>query len=230
MQAVVYRKNETSPEIQVQPTADQTAHSNDVAMQIASRASGPWSPEIFYPRVTAPEREIWTHWLPTSIVFERTPLLSPSLVLSTLTKLNAPPEVLEEFHWSWKTELFDAYEVRTPVRRDARDPLLLGRLGGQWYRVALWGESILPFEEISALVQQSLVIRNRASRWRFAFSTGGALIGLLLGWWMGTLAPEGSPLSMGLFFGMLGLFFAWVPTFLYTPENKQHDFLDRYRC
>jgi hypothetical protein len=188
------------------------------------------SPELFYPRVTAPEWKTWTYWLPTAITFERTLGLPPSSVLSTLARPHAPPEVLEEFHWSWKVELFDAYEVRTPVRRDVRDPLLLGRLGGQWYRMALWGESIRPFEEITALVQQSLAIRTRAARWRLALSIGGALSGLMLGWWMGTPSPAGNPLSMGLFCGLLGLFLGWFPTALHSPENKQHDFLDRYRC
>jgi hypothetical protein len=230
MQTMVYRKIGISPLAKELYTSNYATGASPAEVPRSARATNPLSPELFYPLVTAPEMETWTHWLPTAIGFERTPVLSPSLVLSTLAKLNAPPEVLEEFHWSWNVELFDAYEVRTPIRRDARDPLLLGRMGGQWYRMALWGESLLPLEEITALVQRSLQIRARAARWRLVLSSGGATIGLALGWWLGALSHEGNPLSMSLFFGLLGLFFAWFPTFLYTPENQQHDFLDGYRC
>jgi hypothetical protein len=150
-------------------------------------------------------------------------------MMNTLRKLHAPPEVLEEFHWSWKMELFESYEVRTPVRRDARDPLLLGRLGGQPYRIALWGESLLPQEKITALVQQSLALRARAARWQRWLALGGTLLGLALGLWLGHLSSESQPVVTGFLFAFLGLFFGWLPMFLYTPENRQHDFLDRYR-
>jgi hypothetical protein len=230
MQTAVYRKVAASTWTKELHTSASDTDKSGASMPTSTCATHPVSPELFYPLVTVEEMETWSHWLPTSVCFERTPVLSLSLVLSILTKLNAPPEVLEEFHWTWKLELFEAYEVRTPVRRDARDPLLLGRLGEQWYRIALWGESLLPLEEIKSLVQESLRIRVRAARWRFLLSIGGTLIGLILGWWLGQVSNDANPLSMSLFFGVLGLFFAWFPTFLYTPENQQHDFLDRYRC
>ena len=195
----------------------------------SNRETGPLSPELFYPPVTEQERVTWTHWLPTSIVFERTRTLSPSGVITALTRLKAPAEVLEEFHWAWKMDLFEAYEVRTPVRRDARDPLLLGRLGGQWYRLALWGESLLPLEEIAALVQQSLAIRARAAKRRVWLGLGGTLPGLALVLWLGYLLWEGQPVGTGLLLTFLIFFFAWLPMLVYTPENCQHDFLDRYR-
>jgi hypothetical protein len=90
----------------------------------------------------------WTHWLPTAIVFERTGALSPAEMTQTLSSLQAPPAVLEELDWTWTMDLFEAYAVRTPVRRDARDPLLLGRLGGQWYRLALWGKVSGPWRRL----------------------------------------------------------------------------------
>ena len=59
--------------------------------------------------------------------------------------------------------MFDAYEMRSPERKDDRDPLLLGRCEGKWYRIALWGESLLPLKRISKLVQESLVIKARTA-------------------------------------------------------------------
>jgi hypothetical protein len=229
MQTVVYRKIDTSPWTK-EIHASTTAGSRSLAdMPESAREACPLSAEVFYPVVTEQEMVTWTHWLPTAIVFERSRLFSPAEVISTLTKLNAPPEVLEEFHWSWKMDLFEAYEVRTPARRDMRDPLLLGRLGGQSYRLALWGESLLPQEEITALVQRSLAIKARATRQRTWFTVGGTLLGFVLGLCLGYASGESHPLPMGVFFALLSFFFAWFPTFLYSPENRQHDFLDRYR-
>jgi hypothetical protein len=189
----------------------------------------PLSPELFYPLVTAQEMVTWTHWLPTALIFDCTQELAYVELSSMLRKLNAPSEVLEEFDWSWNMGLFDTYEIRTPVRRDARDPLLLGRLGAQPYRIALWGESLRPPEEITALVQQSLAIRIRAAQWQRRLALGGALLGFILGLWLGYLAPDSKPIITGCMFAMLGVFFGCLPMLLYTPENRQHDFLDCYR-
>ena len=152
------------------------------------------------------------------MVFDCASVHTPTDVISTLTQLQAPPEVLEEFHWSWKLGLFESYEIRTPVRADARDPLLLGRVGEQRYRMALWGESLLPLEQITTLVQQ---------RWT---ALGGAVFGLAIGILWAWLSPVTQPIGVSFLFAFVGFFLAWLPTFLYTPENRQHDFLDRYRC
>ena len=190
----------------------------------------PLSPVLFYPMVTEPEMVTWTHWLPTAIVCERTSALSPSEMTQTLTRLKAPPEVLEEFTWTWTMDLFEAYAVRTPVRRDARDPLLLGRCGEQWYRLALWGESVRPLEEITALVHQSLALRARVARWRVWLGLGGTLAGLALIAWVGSRLGEDHPFgtSLAVTWGSMLLACLWM--LLKTPENCQHDFLDRYRC
>lgn len=229
MDNVVYRKIDTGPWSKAIQTAPNTDEQTSLSAAAAAGELSPLSAELFYPPVTALEFETWVHWLPTAIVLKRSQELAPEVEMGLLATLEAPPEVLEEFHWSWKIGLFEAYEIRTPVRRDARDPLLLGIQGGQRYRIALWGESLMPLEKITALVQQSLVIKTRAARWRLWLSISGTLLGFLLGWWLGFMTGEDKPHASIIFFAMLGLFIAWFPTVLYSPENRQHDFLDQYR-
>ena len=163
------------------------------------------------------------------MVFDCASVHAPADVISTLTQLKAPPEVLEEFHWSWKLGLFESYEIRTPVRTDARDPLLLGRVGEQRYRLALWGESLTSGADYHAGTAES-----------GSEDTGGKTQGMDGSWWgtlwacprftVGVLSPVTQPLGISFLFAFVGFFLAWLPTFLYTPENRQHDFLDRYRC
>jgi hypothetical protein len=229
MEAVVYRKDQPKARSQEPQTGDQPADSWSPGRPTPRPAAGPLSPALFYPLVTAPEMITWTYWLPTSLVFERTAGRSPTEVLSTLSRLKAPPEVLEEFQWSWKLDVFEAYEVRTPVRRDYRDPVLLGRAGGQTYRLALWGESLLPLEQMTALVQQSFAVRARAAKRRVWWGLGGSLPGLALASWLGTLVWAGHEVGAGPLLALLFLVLAWLPLLVYTPENCQHDFLDRYR-
>jgi hypothetical protein len=230
MEARVYRQSAASAETGVLPARSTIDNSSSASVPTSTDGTSPLSPALFYPLVTEQERVTWTHWLPTSIVFERLPGLSPLEIITMLDRLKAPPEVLEEFHWTWKMDLFEAYEVRTPVRRDARDPLLLGRFGGQWYRLALWGESIRPLEEMTALVQQSLALRAQAARRRLWFNLGCTLPGLALLLGGGYLWQEGRPVGQGLLLASLLFFLAWLPMLGYTPDNCQHDFLDRYRC
>jgi len=229
MEAVVYRKSTAGVETQELHPCGSTKDRSSASVSAAAREVAPLSPELFYPLVAEQEIVTWTHWLPTSIVFDRTLMFSPSTMISTLTRLKAPPEVLEEFHWSWKMDLFETYEVRTPVRRDARDPLLLGCVGGQSYRLALWGESLRPLEEITTLVQQSLAVRSQAAKRRVWLGLGGTLPGLALASWLSYLLWEGQPVGTGLLLTFLLFFCAWLPMLVYTPENCQHDFLDRYR-
>jgi hypothetical protein len=189
-----------------------------------------WHPGMFYPAASDAELSIWTHWLPTSLVFPRVDSKVPCKLDDALEQLHAPCDVLEECRWSCALELFDSYEIRTPQRRDLRDPLLLGRCGSQRYRVALWGESLRPFEDITALVQESLGHRKRAARWRELIMSGGMLLGLALGLWLGSQPSyEGSQIGAGLMFAFLGLLFTGVLTQAYAPETRQQRFLDRYR-
>jgi hypothetical protein len=228
METIIYRDPEKLPEMQVLRTNEHMGSTDDTSDAVGR--TGPLSPELFFPVVTEEEAITWAHWLPTCMVFDCTSVHTPADVISTLKQLKAPPEVLEEFHWSWNLGLFESYEIRTPVRIDARDPLLLGRIGEQRYRLALWGESLLPLEQITALVHQSLALRRRVEKRKGWMALGGTLFGFAIGLLWSWLSPVVQPLSVSVLFAFVGFFLAWLPTFLYTPENRQHDFLDRYRC
>jgi len=187
------------------------------------------TPAVFYPTVRDEELTMWKSWLPTVHVFPRTIASHPSRVAKQLELLQAPREVFEEFEWAQKMELFDTYEVRTPERRDQRDPLLLGRQGSASYRIALWGESLRPLEEIADLVQQSLTIKRRTATWRIWVTLSGMAAGLGLGCWMGYTQPHESSLSLTLFMMLLVGGMSFVPFSVHSPERRQQDFLDQYR-
>jgi hypothetical protein len=228
METILYRNIEECSWLQELHTSKRTSDTAGTANTV--HETGPLPLELFFPVVAEEEMVTWTHWLPTCMVFDSASVHAPADVISTLTQLKAPPEVLEEFHWSWKLGLFESYEIRTPVRNDARDPLLLGRVGERRYRLALWGESLLPLEQITALVQQSLALRTRMGKRKGWVALGGALFGLTIGLLWMWLSPVTQPIGISFLFAFVGFFLAWLPTFLYTPENRQHDFLDRYRC
>jgi hypothetical protein len=230
METIVYRKA---------PEALSTGgnHSNSVRPSMGETiwAESPGEraelqPEIFYPPMSDTEKAVWEHWLPTTFIYHRASHEFPSEVVSALTRLKAPQEILEEFTWACKTEFFDSYELKTPQRRDLRDPLLVGRRGGKRYRIALWGESLRPFEEIVAVVEESLALRARTAWWHHRIVAGGTLLGLGLGLWLGSQASfEGDAIGALILFTLLGFSFTWLCSQVYTPENRQQTFLDRYR-
>jgi hypothetical protein len=228
METIIYRNREKHPWMKESHPNERMSGTADTPDAVSK--TGPLALELFFPVVTEEEMVTWTHWLPTCMVFDGTSGHALADVISTLTQLKAPPEVLEEFHWSWKLGLFESYEIRTPVRTDSRDPLLLGCVGEQRYRLALWGESLLPLEQIAALVHQSLALKTRVEKRKGWMALGGALLGLAIGLLWAWLSPVVQPIGISFLFAFVGFFLAWLPTFLYTPENRQHDFLDRYRC
>jgi hypothetical protein len=173
---------------------------------------------------------MWDHWLPTTSVFESGSQYAHIAFCNRLKQLNAPQEVVEECQWAWAMNLFEAYELKTPERRDLRDPLVLGRLGTQRYRIALWGESLRPLEEIHELVRKSLTIRQRATQWLLWSLSSGAALGLACGLWLAGQTPyEGDRLGVGLACMALGALIIGLPFYIQTPENRQQHFLDRYR-
>jgi hypothetical protein len=229
METIVYRTIETSPRTNSLESENSAAPDHTSAPVEATQSSAPLSPALFYPVVSAEEMTMWSYWLPTTITFETPHVTFPSVMLSRLNRLHAPPAVLEEFQWAHKMDLFEAYEVMTPERQDLRDPLLLGCVGNQRYRIALWGESLRPLEEIANIVQQSLAVRRRFARWQRGVIAVSTLCGVGFGWWMsGQGAFEGSRVASGFIWALICSCFAWLP-FLYTPASRQQDFLDRYR-
>jgi hypothetical protein len=187
------------------------------------------TPAVFYPTVRDEELTLWKSWLPTAHVFPCTVASYPSRVVKQLELLRAPQEVFEEFEWAQKMDLFDTYEVRAPERPDQRDPLLLGRQGSVYYRIALWGESLRPLEEIADLVQQSLTIKRRTATWRAWVTLSGMAAGLGLGCWMGYTQPQESTINLALFMMLLVGGMSFVPFGVHSPERRQQDFLDQYR-
>jgi hypothetical protein len=127
-------------------------------------------------------------------------------------------------------ELFEAYTLKTPERRDLRDPLVLGRLGAHHYRIALWGESLRPLEEIKTLVEHSLALRTRAVKWLKSCMVSGAVMGLGFGLWAAEQLPAaGDAVGVSLASLAIGVLVMGMPFLLYTPEHRQQNFLDRYR-
>jgi len=231
METMVYRKDALAS-LTAENGADRAHRSmQDPAVCEVRDAYTAWHPEIFYPLISKEEEAVWTHWLPTTLTYNQISAGFPYGVVRTLTQLNAPQEVLEEFRWSCKMDLFETYEIRTPERQDQRDPLLIGQYEGKRYRMALWGESLRPLPEITALVEKSLALRDRTAWWHKRILAGGTLFGLALGLYLGSQPSfEGEPMRLGMSLALFGLAFTWLCTWCYTPENRQQTFLDRFRC
>jgi len=171
--------------------------------------------------------EMWTHWLPTEHSYNAAATYA---IKTTLQKLNAPQEVIDEYEFAAKLG-FHEFAMRSPVRKDARDPLLLARMGRVWYRIALWGESLLPLDQIGALVLESLEIRQSTARRWFWLRLGGGLGALAIALWslhaifMNTRTDAG----LGFVVAWMLFCFTWVATLVHSADNAQHSFLDRYR-
>jgi hypothetical protein len=241
METIVYRTREDNPRTRPVGSDNSTVSHHTSGAPGSAQCLTSLSPELFYPVVSEQEMTMWTHWLPTAITFEATAAPFPSDIINRLSELHAPAPVLEEFRWACHMGLFEAYEVRTPERVDLRDPLLLGRLDGQYYRIALWGESLRSLGEIADLVRQSLAIRRRFAWRQKGIVASGMLAGLGLWWWLNTQTAQGLWLwlnsqasteadraVLGFLLAAICFCFGWLP-FLYTPEHRQQDFLDRYR-
>ncbi len=231
MEAVVYRKKPTRQQLGCAAYSAAAEYGSTCVVPAAvARGTEPLSPELPYPLVTEQEMGMWTHWLPSCFLFRGGAYVSWKALHNRLTQFGAPPEVVEECRWAWERDLFESYEIRTPQRRDLRDPLVLGWIGAQRSRIALWGESLLSLEEISALVAESLVIKKSATRWQMISKFGGALLGSVLGLVLAADAPlVGQQFVAALTATILGASIGAFPYHIFTPENRQHLFLDSYR-
>lgn len=228
METVVYRKPQSLKTAALSPIEAPPVEDTLVALE-SWPASAALRPEVFYPSVSEAERDMWTHWLPTAHIYESVGQFAQSPLGARLKQLKAPTDVMEECQWAWKLGMFEAFEVRTPERLHVRDPLVLGCLGHQRYRLALWGESLRPLDEMQQLVQQSLAVRQRAARWRLWSTLSGAALGLGFGLWVASQTPTlGDDVGISIMYVILGTC-ASLPFQLFTPEEKQQQFLDRYR-
>ncbi len=122
METVVYRKDEGTLGATGSGTVTTGHCISDSGLPEAPLETCALHPELFYPLLFEREFDVWAHWLPTASVFSRVNRTFPSDLTNMLTRLHAPPEVLEELRWSCLMELFDAYEIRMPQRRAIRDP------------------------------------------------------------------------------------------------------------
>lgn len=225
MDTIVYRKHDVINACG--PDAGATGRGGSGEVQSHANLT----PALFYPVVSEREAEMWRHWLPTTFVYLGSQPSFKQDVIGQLQQLQAPSEVIEEFQWASTLDLFEAYEIRTPERRDLRDPLLVGRYGQRSYRLALWGESLRPLEEVSALVEHSLALRARVAKWRTVVVSTGTLLGAGLGLWLGSQSPmPGNFVEMSLMPALMVGMISWLPYLAYSPVRQQQDFLDRYRC
>lgn len=229
METVIYRRSQRQP-------LDPMTISEPVVCQNHSGPPEPYQdvltlhPGMFYPRISPAELLIWDHWLPTTTVFKRGNQQAQEAFFHRLAELTAPQAVVRECQWAWHMDLFEDYTLKTPERRDLRDPLVLGRVETQYYRLVLWGESLRPLEEITTLVQQSLALRQRATKWMQWCMVSGAMMGLILGLWStGQLSTVEDVLGVSLASTTMGTLFMGLPFCIYTPEHRQQRFLDRYR-
>lgn len=230
METVVYRTRQRAPLAMRTCSTARPEAVDQTALPEALQETAALQPAMFYPAISEAELTMWSHWLPTAFTFKSGSQVARKAFMHRLARLSAPQEVVEECQWAWNMDLFEVYELRTPERRDLRDPVVLGRIGTQRYRIALWGESLRPLEEIKALVEKSLAIRQRAAHWQLWTTVGGALLGLGLGLWMAAQTPyEGYQFGIAVVSTILGSGIGGFPFQIYTPENRQQQFLDRYR-
>jgi hypothetical protein len=225
METILYRKHDVADAFGLD--ADANGRGGAGGVQVHANLT----PALFYPVVSEREAEMWRYWLPTTFVYLSSQPLFKQGVIGGLQRLQASSEVIEEFKWASTLDLFEAYEIQTPERRDLRDPLLVGRYGQRRYRLALWGESLRPLEEISALVEQSLALRDRVAKWRTVVVSTATLLGAGLGLWLGSQSPTpGNLVEISLLPAMMIGMMSWLPYLAYSPVRQQQDFLDRYRC
>jgi hypothetical protein len=155
---------------------EQTKHAEKMLNELSGkiRHECPLGPAMFYPVISDEEKNIWAAWLPTSYMSE-----SSNTQVKELRSYNfdaIPEGVLNEWQLAKSLDLFEEYEIRTPERQ-VQDPILIGWNNKIPYLIARWGESLIPFEEIS-----KSVYRDESSEKfynRFAFATGLLIFALL---------------------------------------------------
>lgn len=106
--------------------------------------------DLSYPQLTPDEFLVWEKFLPRRYGGDG----SGSYEIKHYSFDEIPLEVLREWKHAQDLEIFDRFYIRTPESAVQYDPILLGYIfmSHNWWLIARWGESLLPFNEIRDLV------------------------------------------------------------------------------
>ena len=117
--------------------------------------------DIWYDRVSASDYAIWKNFLPTSYSWRG--YLPDNLGIRNIWgKYDfdiVPIEVLREIEFAQNLNLFEDFLIRTPERQQS-DPAVFGIISGEFYLIARWGESLIPFKKISTLLLKQQGVSN----------------------------------------------------------------------
>ena len=104
--------------------------------------------DLTYPRLTQDEASVWEKFLPRIYGGHQIGVKNYSFD-------EIPLEVLQEWKHAKDLKIFDRIFIRTPEKEIYPDPILLGWIDGgkDFWLIARWGESLLPFNEIRSLVE-----------------------------------------------------------------------------
>jgi hypothetical protein len=140
----------------------------------------PW-----YPHLSLEEWEVWRKFLPKDYHHAILPNRTLEYTFDII-----PDEVLEEWVFVQRMGWFRMYAIRTPEQATHLDPALFGWVDEHYmgsrgtpmarpYLIARWGESLLSFEDIKALVnsrRNDVVVQSSVKgRWTHLqklFTTG----------------------------------------------------------
>lgn len=183
--------------------------------------------DLGFRRLSDEEHDIWTAWLPAHMDFDTD---VTQLVKTAKARYGLPDEALDEIMFASESGFFTAYSLHVPERTDLRDPLITGTQEGRRYAIALWGESLKPFEEIRQLVMRARQKGERFRVWKRVYLLLWLPVALIL-----MVPPDSFSFGHGDWYRIPALLYclammASAPGFLLRrPVNVVQDFLDPYR-
>ena len=151
--------------------------------------------EMLYVPISKEQMKIWKVWLPTRYTEKR---------FSEYSFDQIPQEALEELTWCKRLSLFDTFEIRTPEKEKAQDPVLIAWLVDIPYLIARWGESLMPFKKIEEIVKKSEMIRKRENYVLRLVLCLTVILALLFFWFLPQIfGVEKSGIVFEIFFTLL---------------------------